>query len=602
MSQDRTLFLLDSAAAARAMLGGEVPPHVEMLATRYSAVDFLAARGIACRDCSEFITAEQAASAIRDASVELDALLARLDRTVGEQMCSTGGLPRMALFHAYCKYLGQYNLAGIRSFERVLAARLASGDIASVRFFHALATSDDPLFSFVASAAAICRKHGIAYAATRVSSSAGARAGAALRRVRDLAIRALHAPELALTKAMRRLRRWRTSHGPASSPLVVLFDPHDHSFFETALSRAGTRQILLPSDGRVPDYAGSPDADRSAVARMQAVAQAWLQAKPADAEHDLERLLVSQVVREAHALLLPLVQMHRYLQSHSVSAAAWDLPLSTRPQLNLTVELLLASGVPVFGRQHGANYVDQDLGSIHFDSDFNRCTHYFSYGFAAEEFAATYPSMRPRCQFIPAGNPPLRVHPWRRRVDIVFPITNGGSLFYLARMPEHDLAQRQLQILHAMDARADLDCVVKPPPHYLDDEFSHTQTLRRLRHVRVTSVPWSDYLQRNRPRLAVFEVASTPLFEALPLDIDLLLMLDPVFPFTPAALAMLRKRVHIFASAAELAQAIRDYGVQAMPRLRDQSYYDTYVNRGSDAAVAELLNGPALTLQYRPIP
>jgi hypothetical protein len=151
-----------------------------------------------------------------------------------------------------------------------------------------------------------------------------------------------------------------------------------------------------------------------------------------------------------------------------------------------------------------------------------------------------------------------------------------------------------------MEVREDLKCVVKPPLNFGEDNFGHLEALRRLRHVRVARATWSDYLVRCRPRLVVFEIASTPLFEALPLDVDIFLMLDPIFPFAESALAMLKKRVHVFTAAEELAEAIGRYGIEPLPRLRDQTYYRAYVNRGSPAAVLELLSMRTFTLDHRP--
>jgi hypothetical protein len=146
-----------------------------------------------------------------------------------------------------------------------------------------------------------------------------------------------------------------------------------------------------------------------------------------------------------------------------------------------------------------------------------------------------------------------------------------------------------------MDARPDVRSVVKPPLYFSENDFGHVQALRNLRHVRVARDTWRAYLSRWRPRLVVSEIASTPLFETLPLDVDIFLMVDPVFPFSESAAVMLRKRVHIFETADELAEAIRRYGRVSLPRLRDDTFYDTYVNRGSTAAVAQLLGSRAFT-------
>ncbi len=599
MTSGQTLFILDSATAARAMLArGELGNDVEIFSTHYSVVGFLAVRRISCRDFSDFISVEQASAAIRGASTELDTILARLDETVGARMCAAAGLPRVGLFHAAVKYLGQYHLAGLACFERILASRLARGDVCAVHFLHALDTSDDPVFSFVATGERVCKQHGVKYSEVSVGRSAAFAIISSILRVYVLLLRGLRAPERTLATLTRRLWRWLVALVPRASPTVLLLDPDDKSFFEATLSGRGVRFISLPRNGI---SRGSRIATGSAGAifeRLVTAALEWLQLQPCGAKHQLDGRIVSWVIQNANSLLLPLAHVHLLLQSQAVSAAAWDAPLITRPQLNVLAELLLCSGIPVLGRQHGANYVDQNLGAIHFDSDFNRCTHFFTYGFGPQEFAATYPMAKARCAFIPAGNPPLEVKRRQRVVDIVFPITNCSPLFQLARIPENELTRRQSRILQAMELRQDLKCVVKPPLYFGEDNFAHLETLRRLRYVRVARATWTDYLERFRPRLVVFEIASTPLFEALPLDVDIFLMLDPIFPFAESALAMLKKRVHVFPAAEDLAEAIRRYGIEPMPRLRDKTYYSAYVNRGSPAAALELLSMRTLTLDH----
>jgi hypothetical protein len=515
-------------------------------------------------------------------------------------MCAAAGLPRMALFHASLKYLGQYHLAGLACFERILTSRLAQSDISTVHFLHALGTSDDPVFSFVATAERACKQHGVEYSGVSVGRSAASAMIGAIHRLYALALRGLRAPDRAVAVLTRRLWRWLVSRVPGPSPILLLIDPDDESFFEGTLSGRGVQLICVPCNGIARGSGIAVDAAEDIFERLVTAAVDWLQMQASGAEHGLDGRIVSWVIENAELLLLPVAHAHLLLQSQTVSAAAWDDPLVTRPQLTVLAELLLCSGVPVLGRQHGANYGDQNLGTIHFDSDFNRCTHFFSYGFGPQEFAATYPMAKARCAFIPSGNPPLEVKRRQRAVDIVFPVTSCCSLFDLARVPESELTRRQSRILQAMETREDLKCVVKPPPHFSEDDFAHVEGLRKLRHVSVARATWKEYLSRWRPRLVIFEIASTPLFEALPLDVDVFLMLDPIFPFTESALAMLEKRVHIFTAAEELAEAIGRYGIEPLPRLRDQTYYSAYVNRGTPAAALELLTSRMFPLDRRP--
>ena len=59
------------------------------------------------------------------------------------------------------------------------------------------------------------------------------------------------------------------------------------------------------------------------------------------------------------------------------------------------------------------------------------------------------------------------------------------------------------------------------------------------------------------------------------------LMLDPGWPFSQQALAMLRKRVHVFATTDAMADAIASYDPGSAVSLRDDLFYSMYVNRGS---------------------
>ena len=57
-------------------------------------------------------------------------------------------------------------------------------------------------------------------------------------------------------------------------------------------------------------------------------------------------------------------------------------------------------------------------------------------------------------------------------------------------------------------------------------------------------------------RAIVFEMASTPLYEVINLDIEIFLLNDPCCPFVPSAFELLKKRVHCFDGVEELLAAV----------------------------------------------
>ena len=77
------------------------------------------------------------------------------------------------------------------------------------------------------------------------------------------------------------------------------------------------------------------------------------------------------------------------------------------------------------------------------------------------------------------------------------------------------------------------------------------------------------------------EYPSSPLYECLSFDVDIFLLLDTDFPFTPEAENLLRKRAHVFETAEEMATVLRDYGKAPLPRLRNMEFYERYLYRAN---------------------
>ena len=84
---------------------------------------------------------------------------------------------------------------------------------------------------------------------------------------------------------------------------------------------------------------------------------------------------------------------------------------------------------------------------------------------------------------------------------------------------------------------------------------------------------------------------STPLFEVLGENIDIFLLADPILPFTPEALILLRKRVHCFENIDELKDCLTKYTEGKIPSLRNNEFYHKYVYRkNTRSLILETIN------------
>ena len=193
MVANRTLYILDSVAAARALVARR--PAVDetvLLSTHCSVIDFLAARGVSCRDFSEFTSAAEVQAQIREASSEIDAVLARLDGTLGARMCAAADMPRMALFHACSSISGNTISPGSGASREILGVKIAQGGRVRRAVSYAMDTSTDAVFSFVAAAQRVCRQRESWYAGVAGRSPRVARCDCPrVQRLCSLALRAL---------------------------------------------------------------------------------------------------------------------------------------------------------------------------------------------------------------------------------------------------------------------------------------------------------------------------------------------------------------------------------------------------------------------------
>ena len=279
-----------------------------------------------------------------------------------------------------------------------------------------------------------------------------------------------------------------------------------------------------------------------------------------------------------------LVLLDTQLRQRRVDAAAWSVSPGGRPQKNLLVQYLLAGKVPVVGMQHGGNYGVQDLGCLHVLSDFSKCTRFFSYGVTSKDILPRLGN-NIHCDIVPIGSTRTPsetiVHSFvPRRGRVVYPPTLSRSMLCAGEMKSpRQLAEDQRMLLQALDSRTDLDVWIKPFHNATPSTLACPQTLQRMKHARIAGGGFTWFLSQMRPQLVVIDLASSTLFESLPFDVDIFMLHDAVYRFTPEADRMLRDRVHVFDTAADMVQALLEYGRVPLQRLRSNEYYVRFMHQ-----------------------
>ncbi|MGA1823513.1 MAG: hypothetical protein ACMUIP_02535 [bacterium] len=253
----------------------------------------------------------------------------------------------------------------------------------------------------------------------------------------------------------------------------------------------------------------------------------------------------------------------------------------------LLYEYLLSKDIPVIGAQHGSAYCEL-FSPWHFDSDFNRCDYFFSYGFTKNDLKRVYPDRKPRCVVLPVGRVTnsIGTKKKKKKIDILFPLSNTKPVFYggMVRISPSNLAARQITLLEFLDSLKDFNVIVKPHQGATFENCGPLIMVNRLKRVKVEKrMTLNTYLQKNMPRAVLIEYPSTPLYDCIPLDTEIFLLTesttDAIKPYDDHALQLLSKRVHYADTIESIIKKMTSFYEGTLESKRDDTFYNHYVHK-----------------------
>jgi hypothetical protein len=319
-------------------------------------------------------------------------------------------------------------------------------------------------------------------------------------------------------------------------------------------------------------------------------AEECMNALPSNSTSDsIYRLYVGSYTRlicqNFASLIGPVWNLSQYLKKEKINFGIWDSAPIDFNSTPIIFQYLLGLGIPVYGIQHGAAYVDQYY-PLHVYSDFVNCSNYFSYGFEQKDIDNAYAG---RNENLPKVHPLGQIYKTRSEIgdsltecDLVFPITNSAGLFDGgdARLLPDVLLQRQLDLLKILNNLKNRKIIVKP-------FFLNRMGFNYLLHLRkqfpnlefIDNITYTHFLQHYKPKGVLIEFPSTPLYETLAIDTEIFLMGDSMLPFSPDALGRLDKRVHYSDDIAGLEVILKRWDAGNLMRKRDTQFYEYYVDK-----------------------
>ena len=277
----------------------------------------------------------------------------------------------------------------------------------------------------------------------------------------------------------------------------------------------------------------------------------------------------------------PLLNFLNFFKKKKLDFAYWSRPVVNIPGYNLIIEYLIKKKIKIIGRQHGANYIDCISHIQHFEMDFNRCNNWLSYAADEKVYKKTYFRKKKFCKIIPAGKK-SKFDPFKKRkiIDILFPIQSVND-YVNSRPIEKELFINHKLILQTLNKRKSKSIFVKPGLG-MKRKISEDYFFNKFKNVKFnTSYSLNKFLDIYKPNLIILDWYSTPLYEILELDVDIFLINETVEKISNHAKRLLKKRVFLFDNIKNLVAALEKYETNKIEKLRDNSFYKTYVNNGN---------------------
>ena len=562
-----------------------------IVSTHGSVNDFLAIKGIDCLELSSLITDDFLIHAFQTTDIAVKTLLKHMDKLYSQNISNILEIRNINYFYPLYVYLGKYEYLNMLKLKKSLDILFEKNLYDRILIYRPIGASYfDNGDIFIDIVKKTSENYGFH---VELREKQNHKFKTKINDVQRMLDKGIKNPQKTILWMKDRIIPYLPKNMKKQNDVILLLEPlYDLSFLKDALNE---NNVLIWPYNSFPRIAGKPYLEEQlcdinmVVSELSSVSSSELnQCAFLDSDVFIENIL-KHFLNNITKNILPLLHLNHIHRQNRIALALWgNSPIMGSKAL--IVEYLLMNKIPVVGMQHGGSYVVQKCMDVHFDTDFSRCSHYFSYGFDAYDMKKTYTDNNYECKIIPVGSYREYMKNNRERridnrdtIDILFPITNSLSIFQEGfRINASKLHKYQKELIEYLDSDRlqNMRTAIKPLIDYSDENCSTIEMFRKLKNSELlTNITLVECLEKFRVKAVVMEYASTPLFEVLGENIDIFLLADPILPFTPEALTLLRKRVHYFENIDELKDSLTKYIEGEIPHLRNNDFYNKYVCR-----------------------
>lgn len=316
-----------------------------------------------------------------------------------------------------------------------------------------------------------------------------------------------------------------------------------------------------------------------------------------NSKKNIEETIIIQKIR-AHFLenflyfLIKIKKFDKFIKKNNIKLGVWGLPPILPDEKVLMIKHLQNIKKKVIGTQHGGCYNDMSQDNLHALSDYHYCDEFHCYKKNTLDYDINIIKNLKKAKQFSVGSNRLKKsfkkgfyqNNIKHEELIIFPITNWYDNFsHFMGDSDFDILKRQEMILNILN-KLKLKTIIKLIKD-TSDEFNEinypgyflARYFKNNNFIVEKNKNLDESMRFYKPKLVILETISTPLYESVLYDCDIICFNSKFNKLKKNVENDLLKRAHIADSNSSLLELIKKYKVKKLKKKRNNFFLKKYL-------------------------
>mgnify|MGYP006083785203 CR=1 FL=1 len=286
-------------------------------------------------------------------------------------------------------------------------------------------------------------------------------------------------------------------------------------------------------------------------------------------------------------------QLWKIITKYKIKKVYWALPPNIPNIKAVMVDFLIKKNINVLGLQHGGTYGlfednDYSADKLHALSDYFFCSTFFSYGNIKLNNKLNSFSKYKLCKFKKIGSQNIKNFIKKNNVEnydltkkVVFPVNITSSIIrtklVMASAERCSLIKNIFEIL-----KKDLNnVIVKLYPNisnsFIEQLYPVKIILNQYNKFKICELDFLSSIKKHKPGLIVIEEISTPLYDSIPFNCEIICFTEPLTRIKSDLRIKLEKRIHFVKDIKEFKEKYNLFLNNKLSRKRDKHFLNVEI-------------------------